>query len=104
MTASPVDRFPRKNLLGSSLNKLGSPVNRGKPPSLWTSASYFHVIGVNDAYGSCVRLPTTVIVKVLQRFAVRLDYPALWGIDASSEELRKKIRDAKCAVPNSKLA
>jgi L-amino acid N-acyltransferase YncA len=29
----------------------------------------------------------------------------LWGIDASLEELRKKIRDAaKCAVPKSKVA
>jgi hypothetical protein len=41
----------------------------------------------------------------LQRFAVRLDHPALWSIDASSEELGKKIRDAaKCAVPKSKVA
>jgi hypothetical protein len=46
------------------------------------------------------------IQSLLQRFAVRLDHPALWGIDASLEELRKKIiRDAaKCAVPNSKVA
>jgi hypothetical protein len=41
----------------------------------------------------------------MQRFAVTLDHPALWGIDASLEELRKKIRDAvKCAVPQSKVA
>jgi len=37
-----------------------------------------------------------------------LDHPALWGIDASLEELeelRKKVRDAaKYAVPKSKVA
>ena len=39
-----------------------------------------------------------------QRFAVTLDHPAMWGIDASLEELRKKIRDAvKYAVPKWKV-
>jgi hypothetical protein len=34
-----------------------------------------------------------------------LDHPALWGIDASLEELRKKIREAvKYAVLQSKVA
>jgi hypothetical protein len=43
--------------------------------------------------------------RKLQRFAVRLDHPALWGIYASLEELRKKIMDAaKSAVPKSKVA
>jgi hypothetical protein len=33
-----------------------------------------------------------------------LDHPALWSTDASLEELRKKIRDAKCAVTKSKVS
>jgi hypothetical protein len=41
----------------------------------------------------------------LQRFAVILDRPALWGIDASLEELRGKTEDAvKCAIPKSEVA
>ena len=38
----------------------------------------------------------------LQRYAVTLDHPASCSIDASLEELRKKIMDAaKCALPKS---
>src|SRR5215217_9038031 len=34
-----------------------------------------------------------------------LDHPALWGIDASLEELRGKIGHlVKCAIQNSKVA
>jgi hypothetical protein len=40
------------------------------------------------------------MARVSQRFAVTCDQPALCSIDASLEELRKKIMDAaKCAVP-----
>ena len=57
-------QFPRRTLLGSSLNKLDSPMNRGKPPSLGASARYFHALGVNGAFASCACLPTPGIVKV----------------------------------------
>jgi hypothetical protein len=41
----------------------------------------------------------------LQRFAVTLEHPASCSIDASLEELRKKIRNpAKRALPKSKVA
>ena len=34
-----------------------------------------------------------------------MDHPALWGIDASLEELRGKIGHlVKCAIQNSKVA
>jgi hypothetical protein len=43
--------------------------------------------------------------EALQRYAVTLDHPASCSIDASLEELRKKIRNpAKCALPKSKAA
>src|SRR5215211_165967 len=47
----------------------------------------------------------TLLLPYLLRVAMTLDHPALWGIDASLEELRGKIGHLlKCAIQKSKVA